>query len=88
MKTDKDKAVLMLKTCKGQIEAALKMIDDSRYCMDIVNQVLAAEALLKKANRLILKQHMEKCVKTAFGNEEEGTEKISEIVDILNKVMK
>ena len=87
MKTEKEKAILMLKTCRGQIDATLKMIDDGRYCMDVVNQILAAEALLKKANKLILKQHMEKCVKTAF-DKVDVDEKIAEVIDVLNKVMK
>lgn len=87
MKTEKEKAVLMLKTSRGQIDATLKMIDDGRYCLDVVNQILAAEALLRKANRLIMKQHMERCVKTAF-NEVDVDKKIGEVIDILNKVMK
>lgn len=87
MKTDKSKAVLMLKTCKGQIDATLKMIDDGRYCMDVVNQILAAEALLKKANKLILKQHMEHCVKSAIKNED-ADEKMQEITAILDRIMK
>ncbi|MGL4533912.1 MAG: metal-sensing transcriptional repressor [Fusobacteriaceae bacterium] len=87
MKTDKSKAILMLKTCKGQIDATLKMIDEGRYCVDIVNQILAAEALLKKANKLILKQHLEHCVKSAIKNEN-GDEKIEEISTILDRIMK
>ena len=87
MKTEKEKAVLMLKTSRGQIDAILKMIDDGRYCLDVVNQILAAEALLRKANRLIMQQHMERCVKTAF-NKEDVDQKIGEVIDILNKVMK
>ncbi|MGL5356234.1 MAG: metal-sensing transcriptional repressor [Cetobacterium sp.] len=87
MKTEKEKAVLMLKTCRGQIDAILKMIDDKRYCLDVVNQILAAEALLKKSNKLILKQHMESCVKNAL-SENDSSEKISEVIDLLNKIMK
>lgn len=87
MKTEKEKAVLMLKTCRGQIDATLKMIDDKRYCLDVVNQILAAEALLKKANKLILKQHMESCVKNAL-SENDSNEKINEVIDLLNKIMK
>ncbi|MGL4999123.1 metal-sensing transcriptional repressor [Cetobacterium sp.] len=87
MKTEKEKAILMLKTCRGQIDATLKMIDDRRYCLDVMNQILAASALLKKANKLILKQHMESCVKNAF-NEDDSNEKINEVIDLLNKIMK
>lgn len=87
MKTDKGKAVLMLKTCRGQIDAVLKMIDDGRYCMDVANQILAAEALLRKANRLILKQHMEHCVKSAV-NSDDAEAKMREIVDVMDKLLK
>ncbi|MGL4568991.1 MAG: metal-sensing transcriptional repressor [Fusobacteriaceae bacterium] len=87
MKTDREKAVLMLKTCRGQIDATLKMIENGRYCMDIVNQILAAEALLKKSNKLILKQHMDHCVKAAFKTED-AEEKLNEVMDILTKIMK
>ncbi|MBC2857106.1 metal-sensing transcriptional repressor [Cetobacterium sp. 2A] len=87
MKTDRDKAILLLKTGKGQIDAVLKMIEQERYCMDIVNQILAAESLIKKSGMLILKQHMDTCIKKAFENDN-SDEKIQEIIDILGKVMK
>lgn len=87
MRTDRGKAILMLKTCRGQIDATLKMIDEGRYCMDVVNQILAAEALLKKANKLILKQHMGHCVKAAI-DEKDSSEKMEEIAAILDKIMR
>jgi len=84
--TEKKKALQALKTSKGQIEAIIKMIEEGRYCVDVSNQIMAAQSLLKKANLLILKQHMSHCVKEAFlsGN---GNEKVDEIIDILSKIM-
>ncbi|KMJ93194.1 copper-sensing transcriptional repressor CsoR [Clostridium botulinum C str. Stockholm] len=76
-----------LKTAKGQIDGILKMIDDSRYCIDISNQIIAAEALLRKANSMILKQHLNHCVKDAFLHDK-GEEKVDEIMSVLNKLMK
>ncbi len=89
MTTERKKAVLMLKTCRGQIDATLKMIESERYCIDIANQILAAEALLKKANKLILKQHMHTCVKQAFESDDahDKEQKITEIIEVLNKTM-
>lgn len=86
MNEEKIKALQCLKTSKGQIEGIIKMIEDGRYCVDISNQIIAAQALLKKANLLILKQHMEHCVKTAV-MEDKADEKIEEIIDILSKIM-
>lgn len=85
MNIDKKNALQSLKTSKGQIEGIIKMIEDERYCVDISNQIIAAQALLKKANMLILKQHMHHCVKDAI-NKNNGEEKIDEIIDILSKI--
>lgn len=87
MNNEKKQALQALKTSKGQIEATIKMIEDGRYCVDVSNQIIAAQSLLKKANMLILRQHMEHCVTEAF---EHGTgrEKIDEIIEILSKVTK
>jgi len=87
MKADKDKINRLLKTASGQIEGISKMVEENRYCMDISNQILAVQSILKKANNEILKAHMHMCVKQAFreGNEEE---KIDEIISLVNKLNK
>jgi len=77
-------AVAALKTARGQVDAVLRMIEDDRYCIDVSKQILAAVALLKKANIVILKQHMNTCVKEAFVADK-GAEKIEEIGLILEK---
>ncbi|KZL92896.1 metal-sensing transcriptional repressor [Clostridium magnum] len=87
MNDERKKALQSLKTSKGQIEGIIKMIEDGRYCMDISNQIIAAQSLLKKANILILKQHLNHCVKDAFINNT-GEEKVDEIIDLLSKLMK
>ena len=87
MNEEKKKAILALKTSKGQIEGIIKMIEEERYCMDISNQIVASQSLLKKANLLILKQHLNHCVKNAFINNK-GNEKVDEIIDLLSKLLK
>jgi CsoR family transcriptional regulator, copper-sensing transcriptional repressor len=87
MNDERKKALQSLKTSKGQIEGIIKMIEDGRYCIDISNQIIAAQSLLKKANILILKQHLNHCVKDAFINNT-GEEKVDEIIDLLSKLMK
>ncbi|WMJ82165.1 metal-sensing transcriptional repressor [Clostridium sp. MB40-C1] len=87
MNNEKKKAEQYLKTAKGQIEGIIRMIDDGRYCVDISNQIIAVEALLKKANSQILKQHLNHCVRDAFLHDK-GEEKVDEIMTILDKLMK
>lgn len=86
MNSDQKKALQSLKTAKGQIEATIKMLEEGRYCVDISNQILAAQSLLKKADLLIIKQHMNHCVREAF-EQDKGSEKIDEVMELLAKVI-
>lgn len=86
MNQERSLALMSLRTAKGQIEGIIKMMEDERYCVDISNQIIAAQALLKKANILVLKQHIHHCVKDAV-KQEKGDEKIEEIIDILEKII-
>jgi len=74
---------LLLKTAEGQLKAILGMYDDHRYCVDITKQILALQALLKKANNLILRDHMDHCVKEAIENKS-PKEKLKELSDLMN----
>lgn len=85
MNSEIKKAKLSLQIARGQIEAVIKMIDDHRYCVDISNQIMAVQSLLKKANLLVLEQHLNHCVKEAFINNN-GEEKTKEIIDILSRI--
>lgn len=81
------KALTLLKTSRGQIDAVIKMIEDDRYCVDVSNQILAAKGLLQKANLQILEQHLKHCVRNDI-LEGDGDEKIEEILTILSKYFK
>ena len=67
----------------GQIKGVLKMIEDDCYCMEISNQIMAARAMLKKANNQILKDHIDTCVKEAILNGD--NQKIDEVIKALEK---
>lgn len=86
MNEEQKKAMQALKTCRGQIDGIIKMLEDGRYCIDISNQIIASQALLKRANMLILKQHLNHCVKHAFMNDN-GDEKVDEIIGVLEKLI-
>ncbi len=58
--------IRLLKTARGQIDGVLKMIDEDKYCIDVANQVMAAQAVLRRANKQIIHAHMMSCVNDAF----------------------
>ena len=80
------KSLDLLKTARGQVDGILKMVEEDRYCIDVSKQILATIALLKKANMVILKQHMNTCVKDAIRTNN-GAQKIDEITLILEKYL-
>lgn len=80
-----DKVLLRLKTAKGQIDAIIKMIEEDRYCIDVSNQLLAVQSLIKNANQAVLANHLSHCVKDAVSMEDADT-KIQEMITILNKM--
>ena len=58
---DKKQITRLLKTARGQIDGILKMVEEDRYCIDISHQIMASEAILKRANKEVLKAHMTHC---------------------------
>lgn len=72
-----------LSIAKGQLDGIIRMIDEDRYCLDVSDQLMATRALLKKTNNLILKNHIDNCVKVAIIEGDE--EKVDEIIKVLEK---
>ncbi len=87
MKADRAQVNRLLKTARGQIDGILRMIEEDRYCIDISTQVLATVSILKKANRLVIKAHMEGCVREALASGDPD-EKLAELETLLDKLAK
>ena len=87
---DKTTVMRLLKTASGQLAGIMKMIEDDRYCVDISNQLLATESILRKANSEVLKAHMSHCVRESMesGNREDADKKLEEIMLLLDKITK
>ena len=82
-----DSCITRLKKIEGQVRGLARMIDDKRYCIDILTQVQAVKAALGKVEGEILKDHVENCVGNAIasGDSEEQRQKFAELVDVLGK---
>lgn len=66
MKPEHKKSALnRLKTVRGHLDAVISMVEDDRYCPDVMKQVSALQGSLEKVNRIILQNHIETCVLTA-----------------------
>ncbi len=87
MKADRKKVEQLLRTARGQLDGVFKMIEDDRYCMDVVTQLQAVEALMHKARLEVLRAHMLGCVQEAFdaGDDKAREDKVKEIIRLIDK---
>jgi DNA-binding FrmR family transcriptional regulator len=71
----------------GQVAALERMIDDDRYCVDILNQVAAARAALDGVGKLLLEAHIGSCVADAIasGRPKDRDEKVAELMDVFSR---
>lgn len=74
-----------LRRIEGQVRGIEKMIEDGRYCMDILIQLRAVRAALKKVECNILNKHMQHCVAQAFGQPEAAQAKLDELMAYFEK---
>ncbi|MDL2233057.1 metal-sensing transcriptional repressor [Ruminococcaceae bacterium OttesenSCG-928-L11] len=90
MQADYKRVTKLLKTARGQLGGILRMVEEDKYCVDISHQILACDAVLRRANREILQAHLESCVQGAFhsGSKEETDAKIQELVELIGKLSK
>ena len=70
------KQVPSLKRAEGQIRGIIKMIDDDKYCIDILNQIKAVKSAITSVEGKVLKTHMKECVKDALKSEKTLTIKL------------
>ena len=84
MKSNEKSIIHRYKIACGHLKKVIKMIEAGQYCVDIVHQSLAVQAALKKADEVVLKNHLETCVSDSI-KKGEGKKAISEIMEVLEK---
>ena len=88
MQTGTKAAVLKrLSRIEGQIRGLARMVEDDRYCIDVVTRISAARAALRRAEEEILRDHVAHCVERAIssGDKNDQRAKISEIMAVLGR---
>ncbi len=83
-----NKLIKLLKTARGQIDAILTMVQEEKYCNDILIQLSAVQGLIKKSSIMILENHIEKCLCEDVKKPEVRENKIKEIVSVIKNCMK
>jgi CsoR family transcriptional regulator, copper-sensing transcriptional repressor len=71
-----------LKTARGHLDAVIRMVEEDAYCPDLMKQLSAVQGSVERANRLVLRNHLETCVVAAMQSGRE-TEIIDELMEAL-----
>ncbi|MCG8538652.1 MAG: metal-sensitive transcriptional regulator [Clostridia bacterium] len=84
---EKDSLLKRLKRVEGQVKGIQKMIEEDRYCNDILIQIAAVRSAINKVGGLILENHLKGCIKTSLESGK-SDEAIDELIDTMIKFTK
>ena len=79
--------LVALKRIEGQVRGVQKMIEDRKYCIDILNQVHAVKGALGRVEEKILEKHLQNCVTDAVkgGSEKKKQQKLNEVLRLIQQ---
>ena len=86
-KTTHEEEIVRLNRIAGQVKGVQKMIEDERYCIDILTQISSIQGAIRAVGENILERHLKGCVKQSFsiGDQEDRKKKIDEVIEALKK---
>lgn len=83
----KEDVVKRLKKIEGQLKGIQRMVDEERYCIDIINQITAVHNALDSVGLKVMKRHIESCVTDAI-RAADGKTKINELMNTVERFIK
>src|SRR6185437_4945656 len=86
-KNSKASTLKRLNRIEGQVRGLARMVDDERYCIDIVTQIGAVRAALRRLEEEILRDHVSHCVAHAIssGDKADQRRKVAELMDVMGR---
>ena len=86
-RTSKTATLKRLKRIEGQVRGLARMVEADRYCIDIVTQIGAVRAALRRVEEEILRDHVAHCVAHAIasGDKADQRQKVAELMDVMGR---
>ncbi len=83
----KKEAVNRLKKIEGQISGIKRMVEEEKYCVDILHQISAVAGALGQVSKIVMKRHLESCVTAAIktGTTKERDKKLDELMEVFTR---
>ena len=82
-----NRTITRLKRITGQVEGVMRMVQEDRYCVDVLIQIAAAQAALAKVGQEVLERHLQTCVAKAMasGDPSERDRVVAELMDLMTR---
>ncbi len=86
----KDKELLQnrLRRIEGQVRGVQRMVDEEAYCIDVLTQIASVVAALEKVGTILLKDHIEHCVRESIENGEDAEERMVELTAAVERFLR
>lgn len=83
----KPEAISRLRAVEGQIRGVQKMIDDDRYCVDVLVQISAAQEALRGVGKIVMRNYLETCATNSIRSQDETERRATydELMDVIYK---
>jgi DNA-binding FrmR family transcriptional regulator len=87
MHQNRDAALKRLKRLEGQVRGIARMVEEDRYCVDVLTQIAAVRAALKGVEKLVIDDHAAYCIEDALasGDRDDQRAKFTELLELLDK---
>jgi CsoR family transcriptional regulator, copper-sensing transcriptional repressor len=85
---DKEKIKNRLRRIEGQVRGLQRMVDEEVYCVDVLTQIGSVVSALEKVGTILLKDHVEHCVRESIEKGENPDEKIEELTDAVERFLR
>jgi len=85
---DKAKLLARLRRIEGQVRGVQRMIEEEKYCVDILTQISSYIAASEKVASLVLKDHVDHCVRAAIEDATKADEKVAELSEAMDRFIK
>jgi DNA-binding FrmR family transcriptional regulator len=82
---DKDEILVRLRKMEGQLKGIQRMVQEDRYCVDVLYQLSSIVAAAQKVSSIILKDHIRGCVKDALTRNERSDDYVNELVAVVER---
>jgi DNA-binding FrmR family transcriptional regulator len=85
---DKQEILVRLRRMEGQLKGIQRMIEEDRYCVDVLNQLSSVLAATQKVAAIILRDHIRGCVSDALSRDEHSDDYVNELITVIERFTK